>query len=58
MPWDPSWIVETLSDSTIYMAYYTIAGIINEENISEENLTDAVFDFVFYGKGNAAAVVK
>ncbi|HUK93324.1 MAG TPA: leucine--tRNA ligase, partial [Methanomicrobiales archaeon] len=25
LPWDKNWIVEPLSDSTIYMAYYTIA---------------------------------
>lgn len=25
LPWDESWLIESLSDSTIYMAYYTIA---------------------------------
>ena len=25
LPWDPQWLVESLSDSTIYMAYYTVA---------------------------------
>ena len=25
LPWDPEWIIESLSDSTIYMAYYTIS---------------------------------
>ena len=25
IPWDPTFLVESLSDSTIYMAYYTIA---------------------------------
>ena len=29
LPWDKKWIVETLSDSVIYMAYYTIANHIN-----------------------------
>jgi len=24
LPWDPEWIIESLSDSTIYMAFYTI----------------------------------
>src|SRR3989449_2785643 len=25
LPWDPNWVIESLSDSTVYMAYYTIA---------------------------------
>lgn len=58
LPWDKSWIVETLSDSTIYMAYYTISGIINEKKIPAERLTDEVFDFIFLGKGNSATVAK
>lgn len=24
LPWDPQYLIESLSDSTIYMAYYTI----------------------------------
>ncbi|MBI4019574.1 MAG: leucine--tRNA ligase [Candidatus Aenigmarchaeota archaeon] len=53
LPWDKSWIVETLSDSTIYMAYYTIARIINERKIPAETLTDEAFDYIFLGKGRA-----
>ena len=52
LPWDNEWIIETLSDSTIYMAYYTIARIINEKNISPEILTDEAFDYIFLGEGN------
>ncbi len=52
LPWDKEWIIETLSDSTIYMAYYTIARIINEKKIPADKLTDEVFDYVFLGKGN------
>jgi leucyl-tRNA synthetase len=58
LPWDKEWIVETLSDSTIYMAFYTITRILNEEKIPAEKLTDAVFDFVFLGKGTAKKVSK
>ncbi len=58
LPWDKEWIVETLSDSTIYMAYYTIARIINERKIEAEKLTDEVFDYIFLGKGNANEVAK
>ena len=52
LPWDKSWIVETLSDSTIYMAYYTISRIINEKKIDVAKLTDQVFDYIFFGEGN------
>jgi leucyl-tRNA synthetase len=52
LPWDKSWIVETLSDSTIYMAYYTISHILKENKIPAEKLTDEVFDFIFLGKGD------
>jgi leucyl-tRNA synthetase len=48
-PWDPNWIIESLSDSTIYMAYYTISHIL--KTIEPEKLSDEVFDYVFWGKG-------
>ena len=28
LPWDPQFLIESLSDSTIYMAYYTVAHIL------------------------------
>jgi leucyl-tRNA synthetase len=28
LPWDPQYLIESLSDSTIYMAYYTIAHLL------------------------------
>lgn len=58
LPWDKEWIVETLSDSTVYMAYYTIAHIIAGKKIPATKLTDDVFDFVFLGKGDAKAISK
>ncbi|MEM5801906.1 MAG: leucine--tRNA ligase [Candidatus Aenigmatarchaeota archaeon] len=58
LPWDKEWIVETLSDSTIYMAYYTISRIINEKKIPAEKLTDEVFDYIFLGKGNPKDISK
>eukprot|EP01040_Poterioochromonas_malhamensis_P011910 gene11910-12995_t len=27
LPWDQKWVIDSLSDSTIYMAYYTIAHL-------------------------------
>ena len=28
LPWDQQFLVESLSDSTIYMAYYTVANLL------------------------------
>lgn len=57
MPWDKEWIIETLSDSTIYMAYYTIARIINESGIGND-LNNDVFDYILLGKGDLKVVSK
>ncbi|HLC67346.1 MAG TPA: leucine--tRNA ligase, partial [archaeon] len=58
VPWDKEWIIETLSDSTIYMAYYTIAKTINKNKIPAEKLTSEVFDYVFLGKGDPKTIAK
>ena len=46
LPWDKEWIVESLSDSVIYMAYYIIAKYLNNKAISDDNdtITDTFFD--------------
>ena len=31
IPWDPTFLVESLSDSTIYMSYYTVAHLLQSE---------------------------
>jgi len=51
LPWDNQWLIEPLSDSTIYMSYYTISKYLNE--IDPGKLDDAVFDYVFLGEGKA-----
>jgi leucyl-tRNA synthetase len=58
LPWDPEWIVESLSDSTIYMAYYVLAKYIKSVNINAERLTDAVFDYVLLGEGDSKQIAK
>lgn len=32
LPWDPHFLVESLSDSTIYMSYYTVAQLLHGEH--------------------------
>ncbi len=56
LPFDREWIIESLSDSTIYMAFYTIAHIIRRENIKPEQLKPEFFDYVFLGKGEPEKV--
>ncbi len=45
LPWDRQWVIESLSDSTIYMAYYTVAHLITQ--IPIDQIDDAVFDYLF-----------
>jgi leucyl-tRNA synthetase len=58
LPWGKGWIIETLSDSTIYMAFYTINKHIREYGIEPAALTHEVFDYIFYGKGEATPVCQ
>eukprot|EP00794_Sanderia_malayensis_P007562 gene7562-8400_t len=58
MPWDEQYLVESLSDSTIYMAYYTVAHLlqggvvdgstVGPSGIKPEQLTKEVWDFIFH----------
>jgi leucyl-tRNA synthetase len=47
LPWDDDFVIEPLSDSTIYMAYYTIAPRLKE--IPVRDLDRAFFDALFFG---------
>ncbi|MHB1908163.1 MAG: leucine--tRNA ligase [Nitrososphaerales archaeon] len=58
LPWSPGWIVETLSDSTIYPAFYTINSTIKEKEISPDSLTESLFSYVFLGEGSPSATSK
>lgn len=57
-PIDPKWIVEPISDSTLYPLTYLYSRFVNEGKLNEKHLTEAFFDFVFLGKGNANEVAK
>ena len=56
LPWEKGWIIETLSDSTIYMAFYTINKHLRQHEIDPKALTHEFFDFIFHGKGNQAEI--
>ncbi len=51
-PLDDRWVIEPISDSTLYPAYYTVSGMVNRGEVREESLSDAFFDFVFQGHGS------
>ncbi|WP_207586212.1 leucine--tRNA ligase [Halomontanus rarus] len=52
LPWDDEFVIEPLSDSTIYMSYYTIAHRIDD--VPVEDLTREFFDTLLLGEGSEA----
>eukprot|EP01104_Vermistella_antarctica_P006421 TRINITY_DN17121_c0_g1_i1.p1 TRINITY_DN17121_c0_g1~~TRINITY_DN17121_c0_g1_i1.p1 ORF type:complete len:1099 (+),score=351.70 TRINITY_DN17121_c0_g1_i1:38-3334(+) len=60
LPWDEQFLIESLSDSTIYMSYYTIAHILQggvmdgsktgPGNIKPEQMTHAIWDHILLAK--------
>ncbi|KIW58966.1 leucine-tRNA ligase [Exophiala xenobiotica] len=67
LPWDPKFLVESLSDSTIYMSYYTIAHFLHGDkfgktpgllNIKDEQMTDDVWDYIFTRTNDVQNVSK
>ncbi len=58
IPWDKEWLIESLSDSTIYMAYYILAKYINSGELKAENITQELLDYVFLGIGDESEVAK
>ncbi|HWG90055.1 MAG TPA: leucine--tRNA ligase [Candidatus Thermoplasmatota archaeon] len=71
LPWDERWLIESLSDSTIYMAYYHLAPWLEPGTVTgggskgrkgpgvdAKDLTEAFFDYVLLGKGSPEAAAK
>jgi leucyl-tRNA synthetase len=59
LPWDQDWIIESLSDSAIYTAYYIISRYIhfNDDNyITAQNLSESFFNYVLLGEGSLKEV--
>ncbi|MFH1403710.1 MAG: leucine--tRNA ligase [Candidatus Altiarchaeota archaeon] len=56
LPFDDRFMIEPLSDSTIYMAYYTISHLIKE--LKPEQLPKEFFDFVFRNEGKLEEVAE
>ena len=65
LPWDPQFLIESLSDSTIYMAFYSVAHLLQGATPTEdvingkaagpagvkpEQCTSAFWDYILLGK--------
>lgn len=56
IPWDTQYLIDSLSDSTIYMAFYTVKHLLFEdlegklEIFPSNKLSNDVWDYIFAGK--------
>ena len=48
LPWDNQWLIEPLTDSTIYMSYYSVARFLKDMN--PDDLNRAFFDKIYLNK--------
>jgi len=64
-PWDEKFVIESLSDSTIYMAYYTVAHFLQSDidgrqkgqlDIEAKDLTEKDWDYIFLNTPYDASV--
>ena len=55
LPWDKKWLIEPLTDSTIYMSYYSIAKFLKD--MDPEDLNPAFFDKVYLNKDSGDITV-
>jgi leucyl-tRNA synthetase len=65
LPWDLEWIIEALSDSVIYMAYYILAKYLANYWVSfkkfertPDNLPDSFFNYIYLGEGTADEITR
>ncbi|KAL8921893.1 MAG: hypothetical protein Q9208_005497 [Pyrenodesmia sp. 3 TL-2023] len=67
LPWEPKFLVESLSDSTIYMAYYTIAHLLHSDifgtqagllSIKPDQMLDEVWDYIFCRREISGELLK
>jgi leucyl-tRNA synthetase len=57
LPWDREWLIESLGDSTIYMAYYILAKYVNA-GMKIDKLPPEFFEYIFLDHGTAEAVAE
>ena len=58
LPWQRGWVIESLSDSTIYMAFYTVIKRIRDAGIDPSRLSNTFWDYVMLGLGDPERVAE
>ena len=53
LPFDKSYTIEAISDSTLYAIYFPVAKYVNEGKIKAEELTEEFFDYIYMSRGTA-----
>lgn len=54
LPWDKHWKIESLSDSTIYTAFYTLMPRLKKIPLAQIN--DKLFSYVLLGEGDVSQI--
>lgn len=68
LPWDKQWLIESLSDSTIYMAFYTVVHLLQSGSfrgekpspfgIKAEQMTNEVWNYIFFANAKFPSSTK
>ena len=56
IPYDRDWVIEPLSDSTIYQMLYMISHLIRDNEELIEKLSFEVLDYIYFGDGDASSL--
>jgi leucyl-tRNA synthetase len=52
-PFKKGWIIEPISDSTLYPAYYLLSKYVNKGQIAPDEMTEDFFDYIYLNKGTS-----
>lgn len=55
-PYDDKWIIEAISDSTLYPLYYIFSMYANDGRVKADQMDESFFDYTVLGKGTAKEV--
>lgn len=56
-PFDPSWVIEPIADSTFYPAFFVVRPFLADGRLTTEQLTEAFFDNAVLGRGQGEPTV-
>ena len=55
-PFNQRWIIEPISDSTLYSAYYLVSNYVNDGKLNPEQLNEEFFDHIYLKKRSSQEV--